>query len=407
MLKRSIYLDDPFELTIEETAFRAAKITCVVFVGAALTLSTLDLMNVRSVQSASAFVHRHSVADLAHALRMQLIDVASAEPPPYATAEFPRGNVAFAPVTPSLRVKREAAALPDVRPRKIASRAAKSPQAKSHDAKMRAALERDLSPVDALSNMSYEDAVDVALEAPPTLVAVKPPQTTFAEATPGETAHAAALVVAPLADMVKLASLDTADVPAAEPPAPPISLPSVIRVLPRPAPPMSLAQRLHLIGKSRARAQNCLARAIYFEARNQPYRGQVAVAQVVMNRVLSGIYPRDVCGVIYQNANHHLACQFTFACDGKPDIITERRPWYRAERIARKTLDGKLYVQAVGTATHYHATYVHPYWVREMRRYAREGIHLFYRPRAWGDGSNEPIWSSKELAANAYYKRRR
>ena len=64
-------------------------------------------------------------------------------------------------------------------------------------------------------------------------------------------------------------------------------------------------------------------------------------------------------------------------------------------------------MQAVGTATHYNATYVHLYWVREMCRYAREGIHLFYRPRAWGNGSNEPIWSSKELAANEYYRRRR
>ena len=59
-------------------------------------------------------------------------------------------------------------------------------------------------------------------------------------------------------------------------------------------------------------------------------------------------------------------------------------------------------MQAVGTATHYNATYVHLYWVREMCRYAREGIHLFYRPRAWGNGSNEPIWSSKELAVRSH-----
>ncbi len=406
MLRRSIYLDDPFGLTIEEKVFRAAKVTCVLFAGAALTLSVLDLMNVKSVASASAFLHSHSVADIPHALRVRLTDVASAEPSPYATVEIPRGNIAFAPVVPPAQLRREAYASPDAAAREAAPPAAQTHAARSHNAKMRAALEHDLSPVEALSNASYQDAVDVALEAPTTAAAMKPASLTLAKATAVEATPATAS--APVAGMVKLASLDATDVPAAEPLAPPpVSLPSVIRVLPRPAPPMSPAQRLHLIGKSRARAQNCLARAIYFEARNQPYRGQVAVAQVVMNRVFSGIYPRDVCGVIYQNAHRHLACQFTFACDGKPDVITERRSWYRAERIARKTLDGKLYVQAVGTATHYHATYVHPYWVREMRRYAREGIHLFYRPRAWGNGSNEPIWSSKELAANEYYKRRR
>lgn len=290
MLKRSIYLDDPFELSIEEKVFRAAKITCAVFAGAALTLSTLDLMNVRSVQSASAFIHRHSVADLAHALRTHLIDVAFAEPSPCATVEIPRGNVAFAPVTPGTRVRREAVTLLDIGPS-----AAKPLHVKSHNAKMRAALERDLSPVDALSNLSYEDAVDVALEAPPTVAAVKPPQRILAEATPGEAARAAALVSASAAGRVQLASLDATDLPSAGPLTPPqLELPSVIRVLPRPAPPMSPAQRLHLIGKSRVRAQNCLARAIYFEARNQPYRAQVAVAQVVMNRVFSRVYPRDV-----------------------------------------------------------------------------------------------------------------
>jgi Cell Wall Hydrolase len=377
VLKRSIYLDDPFELTIEEKIFRAAKITCVVFAGAALVLSMLDMMGVESIQSASAYIRTHRLADIPYALHMQLTAAASAEPSPYVAVEIPRGHIALGPVT--------------------------------HDAKMRAALERDLSPVDALSDAPYLDAVAVAFDAPPVPMLAKPQRSIFARATPGDLAAAApASQPSPVPSLAKLASLHPTEMPQTESLAPPpISLPSVIAVLPRPAPPLSPAQRLHLFGKDRQRAEACLARAIYFEARNQPYRGQVAVAQVVMNRVFSGIYPRDVCGVIYQNAHHRLACQFTFACDGKPDIVTERRPWYRARRIARQTLDGKLYVQAVGTATHYHATYVHPYWVREMRRYAREGIHLFYRPRAWGNGSNEPIWSSKELAADASYKRRR
>ncbi len=187
-----------------------------------------------------------------------------------------------------------------------------------------------------------------------------------------------------------------------EPPVIHVVLPAMISVLPPPAPPPappSPAQRLHLEGEARAKAELCLAKAVYFEARDQPFRGEVAVAQVVMNRVFSGIYPRDVCGVVYQNASHHLACQFTFACDGRRKVIDEHDAWARARRIARETLDGKLYVPAVGTATHYHATYVHPVWVREMRRVAREGIHLFYRPYAWGSGADEPIWARAELVA--------
>ena len=73
----------------------------------------------------------------------------------------------------------------------------------------------------------------------------------------------------------------------------------------------------------RAQAERCLAQAIYFEAGDQPYRGQVSVAQVMMNRVFSPHYPNDVCAVVYQNAYHYRACQFTFACDGKPETVTD------------------------------------------------------------------------------------
>jgi hypothetical protein len=234
--------------------------------------------------------------------------------------------------------------------------------------------------------------------------APRPRATPVAEtiAQPPASVMAAAPAPAPAAApaaTVQLASIDPEALAIGNSAAPlvsQISLPATIKVLPPPAPgvpPPSPAQRLHLEGASRAKAEKCLSNAIYFEARDQPYQGQVAVAQVVMNRVFSGVYPHDVCGVIYQNANRHLACQFTFACDGKRKVINERAEWARARRIAKDTLDGVLYVQAVGTATHYHANYVHPNWVREMKRFAREGEHLFYRPIAWGNGSNEPRWS--------------
>ena len=99
----------------------------------------------------------------------------------------------------------------------------------------------------------------------------------------------------------------------------------------------------------------------------------MAVAQVVLNRVFSGFYPKNVCSVVYQNAGHYLACQFTFACDGKRKLINERGAWARANRIAKQTLDGQIYLPEVGKSTHYHALYVHPNWVREMHRLVRYG----------------------------------
>jgi len=159
------------------------------------------------------------------------------------------------------------------------------------------------------------------------------------------------------------------------------------------------AERLGLTGKARARAESCLADAVYFEARGEPMRGQKAVAQVVMNRVFSGRYPRDVCGVVYQNAYRYLACQFTFACTGKRlNRAAEPRMWQRAKRIAREILDGKVWVSEVGHATHYHARWVRPVWVREMAKLYRYGVHTFYRPRAWGDGSEAPVFV--DLSAN-------
>ena len=167
----------------------------------------------------------------------------------------------------------------------------------------------------------------------------------------------------------------------------------------------SPAERLGLAGKELARAEKCLANAIYFESRGEPVRGQMAVAQVVLNRVFSPFYPKDVCSVVYQNAHRHLACQFTFACDGKRKVINERANWVRATRIAKQTLDGRLWIPEVGKSTHYHAAYVHPNWVHEMKRLFRYGVHLFYRPYNWGDGSDEPMWGPikkpTEVAAKA------
>ena len=165
--------------------------------------------------------------------------------------------------------------------------------------------------------------------------------------------------------------------------------------------PKSPAERLGLDGKARAKAEHCLANAIYFEARGESVRGQMAVAQVVMNRVFSGYYPNDVCGVVYQNANRHLACQFTFACDGRSKTIHEPDAMERAKRIASATLDGRLWLPEIGKATHYHAYWVHPWWTRTMHKLHKIGVHTFYRPRNWGDGADAPTWGNTQATAEA------
>jgi spore germination cell wall hydrolase CwlJ-like protein len=130
-----------------------------------------------------------------------------------------------------------------------------------------------------------------------------------------------------------------------------------------------------------AREQRCLAEAVYFEARSEPEEGQAAVAQVVLNRVKSGLYPDSICGVVYQNRHRHLACQFTFACEGKSLRITENESWARASRIARAVLEGETYLEDVGASTHYHANYVNPRWARKLKRMDKIGRHIFYKLR--------------------------
>jgi spore germination cell wall hydrolase CwlJ-like protein len=127
--------------------------------------------------------------------------------------------------------------------------------------------------------------------------------------------------------------------------------------------------------------ERCLAEAVYFEARSESEAGQAAVAQVVLNRVKSGLYPQSICGVVYQNRNRHLACQFTFACEGKALRIGESESWDTAKRIATEVLEGKTYMAEVGGSTHYHADYVKPYWARRLKKMDVIGRHIFYKLR--------------------------
>ena len=168
-----------------------------------------------------------------------------------------------------------------------------------------------------------------------------------------------------------------------------------------PPPPNSPAARLALLGASREKAEGCLTKAVYFESRGESLRGQIAVAQVVLNRTFSGYYPGDVCEVVYQNAHRHNSCQFSFACDRVADVVAEPEAWDRAARVAKATLDGKVWLPEIGKATHYHAYWVKPWWVRTMRKFTRIGVHSFYRPVRWGDGEQAPSWGSTVATVEA------
>ena len=123
---------------------------------------------------------------------------------------------------------------------------------------------------------------------------------------------------------------------------------------------------------------SCLAEALYFEARGEPIQGQLAVGEVILNRVEDMRYPSSICKVINQGTGRRFACQFTYTCDGKLETVHERKPYEMALKIAKiliTTHDGKL----TRGSTHYHSNYVDPKWSKKFERVAKFGRHIFYR----------------------------
>lgn len=140
-----------------------------------------------------------------------------------------------------------------------------------------------------------------------------------------------------------------------------------------------------LPGAVSSRDVRCLARAIYFEARGEPTRGKLAVGRVVLNRVTSKSYPHSVCRVVYQNDHRRNRCQFSFACDGKPDTITDRAAWNEVLAYAEWLLThdaSERHESELWTSTHYHADYVTPPWAKHLTLTGRVGRHLFYHDPA-------------------------
>jgi hypothetical protein len=127
--------------------------------------------------------------------------------------------------------------------------------------------------------------------------------------------------------------------------------------------------------------QNCLTTAVYFEARSESTLGQLAVATVILNRVKSS--KSSICGVVYRGSSHFNACQFSFACDGKPDVVDDPTAWWEAAKISKLAVgnDTKTYsvvLDNLATATNYHADYVDPRWSKSLNRLAKIGRHIFY-----------------------------
>ena len=122
----------------------------------------------------------------------------------------------------------------------------------------------------------------------------------------------------------------------------------------------------------------CLALNIYFEARSEPVQGQIAIAEVTLNRVASPHYPNDICGVVLQENKD--GCQFSWWCDGKSDKPKEEHSMLASKAIAQFMIDNGRYISVVGSqATHYHSSDINtPYWAKELKKIKQIGKHIFY-----------------------------
>ena len=152
------------------------------------------------------------------------------------------------------------------------------------------------------------------------------------------------------------------------------AMPAVLGAL-RPARPFAFTPAS---AADRARALRCLTQGIYYEAALESTKGQEAVAQVILNRVRDANYPNTICGVVFEGAERVTGCQFSFTCDGSLAQQPVAWAWNRASVVAERALAGHVATE-VGTATHYHADYVHPWWAPTLGKITQIGAHIFYR----------------------------
>lgn len=130
---------------------------------------------------------------------------------------------------------------------------------------------------------------------------------------------------------------------------------------------------------TRASEHKCLSEAVYYEARSESRSGQLAVADVVKNRVKSKHYPSTICAVVYEGEERPFACQFSFACDGSMDRAPKGKAWQRSQDIAQISLTGFV-PDLTKNSTHYHTVEIEPDWSKTLEFKAQIGFHKFYRP---------------------------
>jgi spore germination cell wall hydrolase CwlJ-like protein len=122
----------------------------------------------------------------------------------------------------------------------------------------------------------------------------------------------------------------------------------------------------------------CLSEALYFESRGEPVEGQIAVAEVILNRVDSKKFPKSVCRVVSQTTGRRHKCQFSYNCDGLLEVFPDKIAYQRVSKIARLMLDGSSRDITKG-ATFYHSKKVDPFWRTSVARTTNIGSHIFYR----------------------------
>lgn len=231
-------------------------------------------------------------------------------------------------------------------------------------------MSRDAKPGAALQRLLLLIAV-LAIAVPALLVRFAPP------VTPHHPARAVTQRVVPKAELppvepVAFEDLDPDDARAFN---------AEIPFVEGPNPP---ARPFRLAGDdtARARAIDCMAAAILYEAGDDPV-GQRAVAQVVINRVRHPAFPKTICGVVFQGSERSTGCQFTFTCDGA--LVHHHwadAQWVRARQVATAALSGRVFAR-VGYATHYHTDWVVPYWQSSLDKIAAVNTHLFFRWTGW------------------------
>jgi len=145
---------------------------------------------------------------------------------------------------------------------------------------------------------------------------------------------------------------------------------------------LSEPESAHYLSPKYEEQFTCLAKNIYFEARNQPETGQLAVGHVTLNRLESDAFPDNICDVVYENRYRWRLnkCQFSWYCDGKSDRPREPEAWAQAQEIAKDAiiLYSAGYDVTYG-ATHYHSIKVLPDWAPEFTALAQIGDHIFYK----------------------------